>query len=611
MYTEVSDAYQSKIAESSRTFKAKIQFGDYPELVGEIRTVTSEVQSNSDKETISIGGTSAQTVNIEMQYDQTVNIAGEFSLAIGLLLDDDMLEYIPMGIFTPQKPTYSQDKSIVSFTAYDRMVSKFERTYSTDITSYPVDGKIILEEISTKSGVPLGNIDDLPDGVMVNARTVKYGDSGNQIVAPFFGCTYRAAVGYLAQMYGKFATINRAGELELRWYQEVDYTVGENRIFDGEFGDLYILKKIECTATDGTLTAGEGETGISITNPVMTQEILDDVFASIAPMSYLPYSGSYLGDPRIDLGDIITVAGNKVPVMSISQDFDGGLTTEVGSYGKTEEEENNPNGPTQQAIERIQEELENISGITVYEYSNEEAIQLSDKDANIILIRYMAEQDTKAEFKAEILLNVSADSETISAADSAGNVITFPMDGKAVITFTYRINQEKLVTHIPVETLGSGAHIITLFYQINGIKGDTLNSFEVLARIENGTADIAVGGIIATVSGDGFANTEIKWDGNVDVEDVLPTINVNAAITLILPDDAVTVNKFVESYTMSTDRADKYEYDPDHVSTADGQFALITAYSYESYEGQIDSGRLAVLEIPTSDFSQVESIEVT
>jgi hypothetical protein len=330
--------------------------------------------------------------------------------------------------------------------------------------------------------------------------------------------------------------------------------------------------------------------------------------------------------------------------MSITQDYDGGLTTGIGSYGKTEEEENNPNGPTQQAIEQIKAELENISGITVYEYSNEQEIKLSDSEEEIILIRYVAEEDTKAEFKAEILVNVAAAADTVSATDSNGSVITFQTDGKAVITLTYRINQEEQVTHIPVETLGSGYHIITLFYQINGIKGDTVNSFEVLAQVENGTADIAIGGIVATVSGDGFANTEIPWDGHIEVEDTISTISVSPKITMIAPEDYVTTNvkdpaeahmsdtigtievspvitlitpvdaiairNIVQSYTVSVDREETYEYDRTHVDTSDNAFALRISYDYISHEEEIDSGHLSVVEIPASDFSRVESMEV-
>lgn len=522
MYQNVTSSFEAKVNSVSRTFLAKLVFSDTEIIDSGIRNVKLSQQANSSTDTIELGGIVSAQIDVEAFSTEFSVISREFQLYLGIELDGGV-EYIPIGIFTPQKPTYSQDKSIVSFTAYDRMVSKFERPYNTEITAYPADAKKILREISTMSGVPLGNLADLPDGVKVKARTVKTGDSGKQVVAPFSGCTYRAAIGYIAQLYGRFATMNRSGELELRWYSGVEYEVNGDRIFDGEFGDRYTLKKIECASTDGTLTAGDGETGISISNPVMTQEILDNIFEEIGGMSYLPYTGTYLGDPRVDLGDIITVNGNDVPVMSINQDYDGGLTTTIGCYGRTEEEENNPNGPTQQAIDRINEELANISGIVVYEYSNENEVGISADEKSIILIRYMAQKDTKAEFKAEILLNVSAQAETVTATDSSGSTVTFQMDGKAVLTMTYKVNQEKLVTHIPVETLGSGKHIINLFYQINNIKADSVNRFDVLAKIESGTADIAVGGIIATISGDGFVQ-EVDWDGNIEIEEEVPSL---------------------------------------------------------------------------------------
>lgn len=545
MYQDVTSSFEEKVNNVSRTFFTKLVFSDTEVIDSGMRNYKLSQQANSGTDTIELGGTVSAQIDVEAFSTEFSVISREFQLYLGIETDS-AVEYIPIGIYMPQKPTYSQDKSIVTFTAYDRMVSRFERPYNTEITAYPVDAKKILQEISAMSGVPLGNLNDLPDGVKVKARTIKYGDSGKQVVAPFSGCTYRAAIGYIAQLYGRFATMNRSGELELRWYREVDYDVTADRIFNGEFGDQYTLKKIECTVTDGTLTAGDGETGISITNPVMTQEILDDIFGEIGGMSYLPYTGTFLGDPRVDLGDIITVNGNAVPVMSIKQDYDGGLTTEIGCYGNTEEEEDNPNGPTQQAIDRINEELANISGIVVYEYSNEDAVGISADEKSIIRIRYMAQKDTKAEFKAEILLNVLASAETVTATDSSGITVAFQMDGKAVLTLVYKINQEKLVTHIPVETLGSGKHIINLFYQINNIKEDTVNRFEVLAKIDGGTADIAAGGIIATISGDGFAH-EVNWDGNLEIAETYIGFTVGR----------IKINKMTESLS-----AKKYTPDP-------------------------------------------------
>ena len=433
-----------------------------------------------------------------------------------------------------------------------------------------------------------------------------------------------------------FSTINRNGELELRWYKDVNYEINNDRIFEGEFSDQYTLKKIECATSSKTLTAGKGETGISISNPLMTQAILDGIFEKIGNMSYLPYVGTYLGDPRIELGDIITVNGNKVPVMSIKHDFDGGITTEIGCYGNTEEEENNPNGPTQSKLDKISEELSNIGENVVYEYTNSKKLTITSAEQNIILIRYMASKDTKAEFKAEILVNVNATQKTVTANDASGNTITFLSDGKAVLVLTYRINNEKLVTHIPVETLQSGKHIITLFYQINSIKGDSVNRFEVLAQIEGGTAVVEVGGIIATISGNGFVG-EVDWDGTIEIEEKFKGISLDDskvklgsfAETIIAktkgPDTEGFAEQFagialdnmslkiadlsehigsaetIRSHTISTEYKKQSDYSQKYISDTDGTFKLCTNYKYISEEQEIDSGKMETISL---DFTQ-------
>ena len=643
MYQGVTSSFLEKINMESRTFIAKLEFSSGDVMDTGVRNIKLTSLANSGNDTVEIGGVVSTQLDVEAQSPDFSITGKEFKLYFGLQLDGEV-EYVPMGIFIPQKPTYSQDKSIVTFTAYDRMVSKFEKAYNTEIEKYPAEAKSILQEISTMSGVPLGNLDALPDGLKIKARTDK-SDTGKQISAPFSGCTYREAIGYIAQMYGMFSTINRNGELELRWYQDIDYEVNSDRIFEGEFSDQYTLKKIECATSSKTLTVGKGETGISISNPLMTQTILDSIFKKIGNMSYLPYVGTYLGDPRIDLGDIITVNGSKVPVMSIKHDFDGGITTEVGCYGHTEEEENNPNGPTQSKLDKISEELSNIGENVVYEYTNGKKLSIRSAEQNIILIRYMASKDTKAEFKAEILVNVTAVQKTVTANDASGNAITFQVDGKAILVLTYRINNEKLVTHIPVETLQSGKHIITLFYQINNIKGDSVNRFEVLAQIEGGTADIEMGGIIATISGNGFVG-EVDWDGTIEIEEKFKGIELgnsgiktgnfseavstkvkgpepagfsevfsgitlsNSLIQIAGMKETLGSKDTIRTHTISTQYRQRSVYSQEYVNDADDLFKLRTDYKYISEEQTIDSGRMEAIPL---DFTQytVESVVIS
>lgn len=356
MYQNTSTEFNNIIEGDGRTFYARLVCGD--EILTRFMSAKLTSQANEDTNTISIGGTVSSFIEVSMEKPDTLLTGKEYSFEIGLMVGEAM-EWVPMGVFTPQKPQESD--GLVTFTAYDRMVSKLSGAYFTDITSYPADGKVILQEIAAKTGISLGNLNDLPSGVMVPMRT-QTGEEGTTTANPFDGYTYREAVKYLAQMYGKFATFNRSGELEFRWYTESGFAT--NRLYaEPETSEsVYTLQKITCTAGENTLTAGSGTTGISIENPVMTQEILDNVFSKIGGMEYLPTTCSFFGDIRLDLGDIVTVQGRtgierKVPVMSLSVDFDGGITTDIGSYGNTEEEESQTKGPTATALDRVYTDL--------------------------------------------------------------------------------------------------------------------------------------------------------------------------------------------------------------------------------------------------------------
>ena len=373
MYSGVSDAFKSKVAEASRTFKAKLVNVTNTGLILDsgFNAVKLYSQSNEDTETLSIGGTVSSYIEVEMKKPKYTVTGNEYTLYFGLTLDDGTTEWIPMGLFTAQKPTYSEDDTI-TFTAYDRFVSKLEYLFTSDLT-YPADGKAVLTEIQTKSGITIANISSLPAGIMIPKRTViseedEDGNTTTTYTNPFDGFSYRETIGYIAQMYGKFSTINRSGEVELRWYTDSGFQVPNSRTLDDmeRAEDSYEVQYVQCTIgddSDNVLTSGSGATGISIENPVMTQAILDSVYTNVGGLHYLPTTCSLLGDPRIDLGDTIKVyrLNTKVvtiPLMSITQDFDGGLTTEIGSYGDTEQSsEASDAGPATKRMDRVYSEL--------------------------------------------------------------------------------------------------------------------------------------------------------------------------------------------------------------------------------------------------------------
>lgn len=358
---KVSEALANTLAGNSRCMRAKLVCGS--EVIDSgIQSIKLVQQANADNETVSIGGAVSAYAEISIYKPLRLVTRKEYTLYIGAVLPDDTVEYCKMGLFTPKKP--QEDDGLLTFKAYDRMVSRLWKTYWPTISKYPADGKEILADISKQCGIAIANLSSLPAGVTVSWGTAYNEDGSVMKVPPFTACTIREALSYLAQMYGAFATINRDGEIEFRWYEATSYEVPANRSFDDIVcaEQVYKLQGISCTVNDKTIMAGT-VSSIQIENSYMTQSILNSVYKKIGGFSFLPTTFSFLGDPRLDLGDIITVyrrdsTAVKVPVMSITFDFDGGLSTEVGSYGSdVEEGEDQVKGPTTKALERVYTDL--------------------------------------------------------------------------------------------------------------------------------------------------------------------------------------------------------------------------------------------------------------
>lgn len=358
---KVSEALANTLAGNSRCMRARLVCGS--EVIDSgIQSIKLVQQANADNETVSIGGAVSAYAEISIYKPLRLVTRKEYTLYIGAVLPDDTVEYCKMGLFTPKKP--QEDDGLLTFKAYDRMVSRLWKSYWPTISKYPADGKEILTDISKQCGIAIANLSSLPDGVTVGWGTAYNEDGSVMKVPPFTACTIREALSYLSQMYGTFATINRDGEIEFRWYAATSYEVPANRSFDDIVcaEQVYKLQGISCTVNDKTIMAGT-VSSIQIENSYMTQSILNSVYKKIGGFSFLPTTFSFLGDPRLDLGDIITVyrrdgTAIKVPVMSITFDFDGGLSTEVGSYGSdVEEGEDQVKGPTTKALERVYTDL--------------------------------------------------------------------------------------------------------------------------------------------------------------------------------------------------------------------------------------------------------------
>lgn len=363
---QASAQFHEAILDSRRKFRAKLQVGE-SEITEGFRSIKLYAQTSGDN-FITIGGAFSAYIEVELWQPSVSLENSEVKLSIGLLVGEDM-EWVPLGLFTVQG--LQIDDGVVKFTAYDRIQSKMSGAYFSELV-YPVDGKTVLNEISLKTGVSI-HAESLPDGILIQKRkTVSESgvdDEGNEIVNtsyvnPFDGYTYREALGYIAQFYGRTAVAGRTGDIDLRWYDDAEYTVLPGRYYDdlvlGE--NVFTVEAISCQTGETTLRAGNGIESIQFENPIMTKERLDAIYEQVEDLQFLPAGFSFLGDMRLDLGDIIAVQdkkGNtvKVPVMYQMLDYDGGLITALQSFGGRNAEAEGVKGPTAQKLDRTYAEL--------------------------------------------------------------------------------------------------------------------------------------------------------------------------------------------------------------------------------------------------------------
>lgn len=306
------------------------------------------INSNED---ISIGNTCSSMVSFSV-YQPEINLENkEIEIRYGLMIDNK-LESIRIGYFTIQ--TQESDGEVTKFTGYDRMGTRFEKAYFSDL-SYPNNTKNIVNEILQKANVQI-------EEELTNSYTIKKKPAGY---------TLREIIGYIAALYGKNAIINRNGKLEFKWYKKSNYKINASRYYEDGIEinseSDFVVDKISCLVKNGeseskTIEEGSGTTGIYIENPFMTESILKEIYDNISGFQFRPMSVRFLGDFRIDLGDIISVNIDnyiyEIPVMQIQQECDGGLITKITSIAKSEaEQEINRNGPNKREMNRYYAEL--------------------------------------------------------------------------------------------------------------------------------------------------------------------------------------------------------------------------------------------------------------
>lgn len=316
---------------------------------------------------ITIGNTCASSVTFSIYMPQVSLENKEVTIYEGVKVSNE-IKYIKLGIFTVTKQT--SDGEYTSYEAYDRMY-KADMPYFSDM-AFPNTDKAILNEICSKLGISLATN-------IVTAHTI----SGKPQ-----GYTYREIIGYMAMLQGCNAVINADGNLELRWYKDSGYVLDGHKYYQQGVtfttSKDFIIQKLACNNTksgsteQSEITSGDGATGLSFANPFMTQAILDEVYKKIGGFTFRPLTVKFVGDYRLEVGDIITVnkggVDYKVPIMQITHECDGGLMDTVTSIGQSDTENTSvASGPITKQMERYYADLILVNKALINKLSVDEA----------------------------------------------------------------------------------------------------------------------------------------------------------------------------------------------------------------------------------------------
>lgn len=359
---------------------------------------------------ISIGNTCSSGVTFSIFKPQITLENKDITIFEGVK-GDSGIEYAQIGIFTVTKE--ESNGEYTKYTAYDKMY-KAEKGYFSELT-YPSTDKAILEEICTKLGIQLATS-------ITNTHTITDKPQGY---------TMREMIGYMATLQGGNAAINSDGNLEIKWYKDSGYVLDGHQYYQQGVtfttSKDFTIRKLTCNNTKSgdsktsEITAGDGTTGLSFANPFMTQAILNEVYKKIGGFQFRPLTVKFLGDWRLEVGDIITVnkggVDYKVPIMQITHECDGGLMSTATSIGQSDTENSNiASGPITKQMERYYADLVLINK-AVIENADITKANIENLKAHQAYIDQL--KTNKIEAVTAEIVNLTASKATINEANIA------------------------------------------------------------------------------------------------------------------------------------------------------------------------------------------------
>jgi len=597
----VSEAFLSAVQENTRRYY----------WTGKITTKAGVVHEFSEKEIVKGSGyisaqccgstemelgtvyASEMGITLFLDVDRYTLEDALVELFYHLELNDGTWEEVPMGIFEISEA--NRKIKCLEIKAYDYML-RFDETFNGFET---VGNAYDFMELCSKAcHVELAQtreeIEAMPNGAEVLSVYTE-----NDIE------TYRDMLYYIGQVLGGFFCINRFGKLELRKYgAEPVMEIGSRHRFTSSFSD-FITRYTAVSSTNlktemAEYYALEPDDGLTMnlgTNPLLQfgvdetrKELCTNILNDLAVINYVPFDSETIGNPALDLGDVLKFSGGHADgaelsaVMSMQIKIGGKQTLKgVGKNPRLARAKSKNDKNISGLLNQI-EENKTAGKIGIHTFTNASAFSILDTDTKIISIEFATSEEVMAQFFGSVIVDVKADpveksvtaktslvipavdvtavvtqtegeeteegtTEEGTEPDVIGNTkeqtielevpVAWNEDGMAVAHFIFEFNDVVIDIHQPKETWHSGRHTIMLYYPIDHVIANYRNIFNVYMRMEGGTGNVETGNCLAAITGQSMGAGE-AWDGEIRIEEKITAFSVGTVTKAVGLSDSVS-----------------------------------------------------------------------
>lgn len=509
-----------------------------------------------------------------------------------LRLADGSYETVPMGLFEVSEA--NRTAKCLEIKAYDYML-RFEE----DFNGFETIGnacdfiELCCKACKVEMAQRREEIEAMPNG---SEMLSIYTDNDIE--------TYRDVLYYVGQVLGGFFCINREGKLELRKFgNEPVMEVWSKHRFTSSFSD-FITRYTAVSSTNMKTEIAEyyhldPDDGLTLNlgvNPLLQfglketrEQLCMNILYDLSVVDYVPFDSDTIGNPALDLGDVIKFRGGqadgtKLSAITSMQCKIGGKHTLKG-VGKNprlaqakSKNDKNISGLLNQIIDNKE-----AGKIGIHTFTNASSFNVGESDVKIISIEFAASEEVMAQFFGSVILSVKADqieksvtaktevvipsvevtgvelevdgSDEVSDDEAVtdepeviGNTkeqtvsvelpVTWKEDGQALVHFTFEFNDSIIEIHQPEEHWHSGRHSIALYYPIEGLIANYRNIFNVYMRVEGGSATVDVGDCLAGIMGQSMGAGE-AWDGEIKIEEYIKRVNIGGAIKMAKVDENI------------------------------------------------------------------------